>query len=267
MKPSSAVLWTLAVVITLGSAVWQRTTGPTYPARGRVTLGGQPLKLKLLRTHPGAGDLPVRVEAARPDLTGVVAWRRYPTQEAWQALPMQRTGDALEAAIPHQPAAGKVEYQVKLRAGGEEAVFPPRPAVARYRGEVSPFVLVPHVLAMFLGMLGSNKSGLDALFAEPSRRVVWLTCVLIGLGGFLLGPAVQKMAFDAWWTGIPFGYDLTDNKTLIAGAAWAFALWRVLAGRPARVAVAVAAVVTLAVFAIPHSVWGSEIHWEQVKTS
>jgi len=103
VKANNAVLWTLAAAITLGSAVWQRTTGPTYPARGRVTLGGQPLKLKLLRTHPGAGDLPVRVEAARPDLTGVVAWRRYPTQEAWQALPMRRNGDALEAAIHTSP--------------------------------------------------------------------------------------------------------------------------------------------------------------------
>jgi hypothetical protein len=32
-------------------------------------------------------------------------------------------------------------------------------------------------------------------------------------------------------------------------------------GRQARVAVALAAIVTMVVFAIPHSVWGSQAKW------
>jgi len=98
-----------------------------------------------------------------------------------------------------------------------------------------------------------------------------VTFGLIAVGGFILGPIVQKHAFDAYWTGVPFGWDLTDNKTLIAGAFWAVALLALRggkngeAGRGARAAVLVAAVATLAVFAIPHSTWGSEIKWESVQ--
>jgi hypothetical protein len=35
-------------------------------------------------------------------------------------------------------------------------------------------------------------------------------------------------------------------------------------GRPARTAIVLAAVATLIVFAIPHSVWGSEFKWDAV---
>jgi hypothetical protein len=77
----------------------------------------------------------------------------------------------------------------------------------------------------------------------------------------VLGPIVQKLAFGAYWTGIPWGYDLTDNKMLIAGVAWILAAVQLRGGRQARVAVVVATIVTMVVFAIPHSVWGSEAKW------
>ena len=34
-----------------------------------------------------------------------------------------------------------------------------------------------------------------------------MTFGLIAVGGFILGPIVQKNAFDAYWTGIPFGWE------------------------------------------------------------
>ena len=92
----------------------------------------------------------------------------------------------------------------------------------------------------------------------------WTALALLVLGGFVLGPWVQHQAFGAWWTGVPFGFDLTDNKTLVAVAAWAIAARRVRGGRPARVEVTLAALVTLLVFAIPHSVWGTQIEWEKL---
>ena len=126
-------------------------------------------------------------------------------------------------------------------------------------------VLVPHVLCMFLGMLFSTAAALAALAGAPIRRLALATFGLIAVGGFILGPIVQKAAFGAYWTGVPFGWDLTDNKTLLAGLFWAAALVALRGGdgrREARVAVVAAAVATLLVFAIPHSTWGSEIAWE-----
>jgi hypothetical protein len=241
-------------------------SGPTYPVDGEVTLGGRTVAIELTRSHGGAGDQPVRILAPDPEVRGDIAWRRFPTAEAWTDVPLARDGDWLVAALPHQPPAGKLEYQVRLRRGEETATFPPRPAVTRFKGDVPVTVLIPHIAAMFLGMLLSTRAGLEALAAAgrpaPLAR---LALLLIAIGGFILGPWVQKYAFDAWWTGIPFGWDLTDNKTLLAGIAWAWAVWRLRGGRSARGAVVLAAIVTLVVFAIPHSVWGSEIDWSTVE--
>ncbi len=260
-----AVRLGVALLLTLASAVWQRRSGPTYPVRGRVSLGGNTVDVKLTRTHGGPGDQPVRVAAPDAGVSGAVAYRRYPTSDRWTVLPMARAGDDLVAALPHQPPAGKLEYQVRLAKGGETAVFPPRPAVTRFKGDVAAAILVPHVLCMFLAMLLSTAAGLAALAGAPTRRLALATLALIVVGGFVLGPLVQKAAFDAYWTGVPFGWDLTDNKTLVAGLFWAGALLVQRPGHPARVEIMAAAAATLLVFAIPHSTWGSEIRWETVQ--
>ena len=213
-------LWVTAVVITLASAVYQRMSGPTYPVRGSVTLGGEDVRLRLTRTHPGAGD---------------------------------------------QPVAGKLEYQVRLHRGDDVAVFPERPAITRFRNDVPAAVLIPHVLAMFLAMLFSTAAGLSAIGRWPqARREAGICIVLLLLGGFALGPLMQWYGFGAWWTGVPFGWDLTDNKTLVAAVAWLWAAFQMRGGRPARTAIILAALTTLVVFLIPHSVWGSEFKWDSV---
>jgi len=167
--------------------------------------------------------------------------------------------------LPRQPAAGKLEYQVRLHRGAAQAMFPPRPAVIRFKGDVPAVVLVPHIMAMFLGMLFAARAGFEALVGRPRLAPhAWTATVLIAVGGFALGPAVQKFAFDAWWTGVPFGWDLTDNKTLIAGVVWLVALAALRAGRWERGTVVAAGVVTLIVFAIPHSAWGSELKWDRL---
>jgi len=260
------LLWTLAIVVTLGSAVYQRMTGPTYPARGSVALAGEDIRVRLTRTHAGPGNQPVSLTVPDRAVAGEVAWRRFPTADAWQTLPLVRNGDRLDTALPHQPTAGKLEYQVHLRKGSAEAVFPERPAITRFRNEVPTAVLVPHVAAMFLAMLFSTAAGLSALsrHTRASHREARVNAVLLLVGGFVLGPLMQKIAFGDWWTGIPFGWDLTDNKTLFAAVAWAIALLRMRGGREARMEIVLAAVATAVIFAIPHSAWGSELRWDQL---
>ena len=257
--------WLLALLLTLASAVFQRLTGPTHPLRGTVKLGETEVQLRLLRSHGGEGDQPVVVNVADGAVSGSVAWRRFPTNDSFTALPMVRDGDTLRTALPHQPPAGKLEYQVRLVRGGETALFPERPAITRFKGAVSPVVLVPHIVAMFGGMLVANAAGLLALRGEKRLLGVSLVAlVLLALGGLLLGPLVQKAAFGAYWTGWPFGTDLTDNKTAVAVLAWGVAAFRARGGRDARLAVGVAALVTLAVFLVPHSTWGSQIDWSRL---
>jgi hypothetical protein len=256
--------WLLAIGITLASLVWQVVSGPTYPVRGTVRLGGERIAMKLERSHTTATDQPVVVRSSDPALVGEIVWRRYPSSEPWQIISMRREGEELRASLPKQPAAGKLEYQVRLQKDGEDTVFPPRPAVTRFRGQPPAAVLVPHIAAMFLGMLLATRVGIEAL--APRRGVYALACATLGLfvvGGFVLGPLVQHYAFGQWWTGVPFGWDLTDNKTLVAVLIWAFAVWRLRGGRRSRAATLAAAALTLAVFAVPHSTWGSQIDWQE----
>lgn len=257
-------LWTLAIVMTLVTAAYQRMTGPTYPLRGNVVLGGQDLRYRFERSHDTTGDQVVEVQAPDAQVTGTIKWRRYPSSNPYETVTLAREGDRLTVTLPKQPAGGKIEYQVRLQRTSEAVLLPAKPAVTRFKDPVSTSVLIPHVLAMFLGMLWSTRAGLAAVTGGPTRTLTWTALALLVAGGFVLGPMMQQQAFGAWWTGVPFGFDLTDNKTLIAIAAWSIAAWRVGGGRPARVEVTLAALVTLVVFAIPHSVWGTQIEWDAV---
>ncbi|MEO8195221.1 MAG: hypothetical protein ABI689_00715 [Thermoanaerobaculia bacterium] len=266
MKRSHVVLlWLAAMAITVGSAAWQRRTGPTYPVRGTATLSAESIPYRLLRSQNTGEALPVRIRASAA-VTGEVLWRRYPSNEVLRRQELVRHGEELTLDLPAQPPAGKLEYFVHLTNGLESVELPPQTvvprqgAVARFKGAVPAWVLAPHIAAMFFGMLFSNAAALSALARrDQARRQAWVAFVLLAVGGLLLGPAVQKYAFDAWWTGWPFGHDLTDNKTAVAVVAWGIALLLGRGGRPARVAILIAALVTLVVFVVPHSMFGSEL--------
>ncbi|MBI4877207.1 MAG: hypothetical protein HY822_21445, partial [Acidobacteria bacterium] len=92
---------------------------------------------------------------------------------------------------------------------------------------------------------------------------LWTVGFLL-VGGMILGPVVQKYAFDAFWTGWPFGHDLTDNKTAVAFVAWVGAWVASARSRNPRRWMVFAALVTLAVFLIPHSVLGSELDYSKM---
>jgi hypothetical protein len=105
---TAAWLWAFAVLLALGLLAYQRTTGPTYPIRGRVTLGGRTITLRLERSHSGPTDQPVLLLAADTAVHAELRWRRFPTDDPWDTLALQRRGDTLAAELPHQPPAGKL---------------------------------------------------------------------------------------------------------------------------------------------------------------
>jgi hypothetical protein len=256
----TVALWLIALLVTLGSAYYQRATGPTYPLSGTVVLNGTSLAYQLDRSHSGAGDAPVRVRVPRAGATGTLLWRRFRAEEPWVTVPMDRQGDSLVAALPHQLPAGKLEYTVRIVEGEEEVMAPPdRTAVIRFKGDVPAAVLVVHIAAMFGAMLFSTRAALE-VFSKQSKftALTWWTIGGLLLGGLILGPIVQKYAFGAYWTGWPVGTDLTDNKTLIAMIGWLGAALALRTVPRPGVWVVLAALLMLGVFMIPHSLRGSE---------
>lgn len=267
-------IWLITFVLTVVFLVWQKVSGPTYEKRGEVELGGQTIEIELLRTHSINGDLPVTIpvaasDAPASDIEGTVVWRRFPTNEAWQQLPLTYAEGLLRAELPRQPMAGKLEYKVELRRGDAVAVFPPdEAAVARFKGDVPGLLLIFHVTFMVLGMLFSTGAGLDALTggAGALRVLSRLTFAFLFLGGLVLGPVVQKYAFDAFWTGWPLGEDWTDNKLAVGALVWAIAMWATRHAEPGRPRgkwwVVLAMITILVIYSIPHSIHGSTYDYE-----
>jgi len=257
------VLWVIAFLITLAAGVYQRMTGPTYPVSGSSMLDGRPVNFRLERSHTSGEDAVVRVTAPGGDVAGMLQWRRHRSGDAWTQVPMRRDGADLTGSLPSQPPAGKLDYRILLQSGtGGTAIPGPGAVTTRFKGAVPAWLLIPHIIVMFSGMLLSTRAGLEAFRPEPHLRNLSLwTLAVLALGGFLLGPAAQWFAFGKWWTGWPVGTDLTDNKTAVAIVVWLVTAVAVrTARRPALWAVA-AALVTLAVFLIPHSMFGTELDY------
>jgi len=259
------LLWAAALLVTLGAAVYQRATGPTYPVEETVRLGGRETTVVLERSHGGSGPQVVEAPGLSPEAEGELLWRRYPTEDPFTRAPMRREEDRLTGRIPGQPPAGKIEYCLVLREGGETVHVPAdRTVVTRFKGAVPAAVLAPHILLMFAAMLFSNRTVFEAV-RGGTRLFLYahITFFLLLLGGMILGPVVQKYAFGAFWTGFPVGTDLTDNKTLIAFAGWIAAVVALRRRAPAaRWWVLGAALLLFAIYLIPHSMMGSELDWE-----
>ena len=263
----STILWIAAIAITLSSVIYQRMTGPTYPIRGSVEIGGEKIKYKLLTTHETDKDARMEIKVPDAGVAGEIRWKRYKSYDDWQIEPLEREGDNLIVTVPAQPPAGKVEYEVTLRDDtGNLYELSDKPVIIRFKGAVSLYVLVPHIILMFAGMLWATRAGFEAVFrGEKIYSLTLWTTVLIFGGGLVFGPLVQKLAFNEWWTGWPFGHDLTDSKTAFVLIFWIAALWRSRLKGQGRFWIITAAVVTLAIYLIPHSVLGSEIDYTKIQ--
>ncbi|MGC1390567.1 MAG: hypothetical protein WA816_05980 [Bacteroidales bacterium] len=260
------ILWFLAFLITIFAAVYQRMTGPTYPKRINVAVNNSIHELKLVRTM-SLGEKPeVRLDLKDSNITAKLFFKRYRSDNEYQVAEFIYRDDpkhpGFYADVPQQPVAGKLQYYVEITdMNGSKTYLKDSPVVIRFKGDVPAYVLIPHILLMFIAMLFSTLAGLMGVIKYPMYRkyALW-TLILLIAGGMMLGPLVQYFAFHDFWTGIPFGWDLTDNKTLIALIFWILAV--VMNRRTDRpVYTIVAAFVLLLVFSIPHSLFGSELNY------
>ena len=244
----------LALVLTLAAAYYQRKTGPTYPIKGEQSWQGVQIKYTFARSHAGTGDQPVAISVSDTTVKAMVIYRRLNSEDPWTGMVMKKgERGQYSASLPHQPAAGKIEYFILLNKQDRSTVLPGNNSVVtRFKGEVPVAILLPHILFMFLAMLLSNAAGLEALVNGQlmNKFAFWATAGLF-LGGMVLGPIVQKYAFGTYWSGIPFGYDLTDNKTLLSMLVWLIALWKGWSNR-ARRAWIIAAAIIIGVAIIVH---------------
>lgn len=263
-KTKSIVWWVVAIVFTISIAVFQRMTGPTYPVTGKINIAETAIKFKLLRSHVTSTNALITFKEIDTAFTGSLIYRHYKSDEQWTEMPMKRNEmKELVGEIPAQPMAGKLEYKAYLKYKNDSYALNTTPVVIRFTGDVPPLVMIPHILLMFLAMLFSSRTGIEALIkGKNTFKYTIITLVTLFIGGIILGPVVQKYAFGAYWTGWPFGKDLTDNKTLIAFIFWAIAAFVLYRNKAKRTMVVVAAVALLLIYMIPHSMFGSELNYK-----
>ncbi len=258
------LIWIVAFVLTLVFAYYQRVTGPTYPVKDRFSVSGKNFEIVYVRSHNTGSS--ARIEFYMPDTSveGKIFMREYLSGKPYQAVRLVRKGDSLVASLPSLPPAGKYQYYIELYGPNGQIVYSRKkePVVIRFKGEVPASVLIPHILFMFLAIFFGVAAGLLALFDDLSfRKIQWWTLILLLIGGFIFGPIVQKHAFGQYWTGIPYGWDLTDNKTLIMLIAWIVAIWG-NRHESRRWWTVIAAIVQVVVYLIPHSLFGSTLNPE-----
>ena len=286
------LFWILSFLITVFFAVFQRMTGPTYPVKGTFALPRiqSTVNYSLPRSCTiGGHDCLLKIKPKAlfkcPVPPPVVMWKRYKTTDPWSEISFDLKGHPYkeqlwEAVLPDQPPAGKLEYVVRDIAAGARGgcdssrheltrdvkglIIGPESVLVRFKGAVPAYILIPHIILMFLFMLFSVRIFISAAFGlAPVKHSVPATVGFLVLGGFLFGPLTQYYAFGQAWTGFPFGYDLTDNKTLFMLVFWLIALWATLKARAARFWLIAAFLVTAAVYFVPHSMFGSELDYKK----
>jgi hypothetical protein len=271
---SSILLWALAVLITLACFAFQNRTGPTQPLVGDVPTAVGTVNFKFLRSETIGKDLSIMLVDPVPEgISCKVQYRRYKSNDDWSTASMQpgtfefsRRGvsesvSGMGVRLPSlKERAGKYEYFVHIDdgSGSPVSITGDKPIYARYKADVPMWLLLLHIIVVFLSMMLALRTVLEALIDGAYKWMIWATIVSLLFGAFLLGPMVQWYAFGVWWSGVPFGYDWTDNKVLVELVFWLPALFLNLGKRRSRGPVYLAGVITLFVFFIPHSLFGSE---------
>ncbi|PLX06610.1 MAG: hypothetical protein C0596_14915 [Marinilabiliales bacterium] len=259
-----ALVWIIAVIITLGASYYQRISGPTYPMKISDITGDANYSSKLIRSSETGEYAHVIIDESSAFDKVLLVYSKYPGEFKNDTIHVKNTGGLWEAYLPDQPPAGKLKYYVVLFSNGEEIWSnKDNPAIIRFKDPVPIGVLIPHVLAMLTAMLFSMVTLFMIILKKGNyKRMSYLTVAVLLVGGFILGPIMQNYAFGEFWTGWPNVHDFTDNKTLIAFLIWVIAMI-INFKKDRKWAIIVASVSMLIVFSIPHSMGGSEYNYEE----
>jgi len=206
------------------------------------------------------------------------------SEGGYSSLPMiskPENPQTYSAKIPSQPKGKRGYYYIKVRDNsGNEITLPEEvetenpPFMIKFKGKVSPLILVLHVFSMFAAMFFSWMAFFYAWEVMKGRKFLnqlglssLMALIFVFLGGFPLGFSVAYQTFGQAWGGIPYGWDITDNKTLIILIFWLVLVW-LLKGtifkkdenknltNPKKIAIwaIIFFILTVLVYLIPHSI-------------
>ncbi len=262
-KIKTVTLWIISFIIMIGSSIYQRMTGPTHPLPVELEIEDTVYHFKLIRSHGGEGNAQIVLQIPDTSIKGIMAYKPLNSITNWIRDSLTRSGNSLIAHLPHQPPAGTLQYEINLIKNNRIYPLSTKPVKIRFKGDVPAYILIPHILLMFVAMLFSLRAGFEALVkGNNTYRLALFSTIFLTVGGLVFGPLVQKFAFGQYWTGWPIGQDLTDNKTIAAIILWFIATLQLKKNPSNRLWPILAAIFTFFIFLIPHSVWGSQFDYQ-----
>ncbi|HCV15901.1 MAG TPA: hypothetical protein DF637_06180, partial [Rikenellaceae bacterium] len=191
------LFWFAAIVITLSAVVYQRVTGPTNPKRVSFEFDGTSYKSKLTRSlettvtlDEAKGDyltlnktstMKIKVSPSNENFEIDVMYRIYPGNDTLKAAEVVKESDGYIVIFPSQPPAGKIEYKVSIYDSANSKVLFDDTVRMRFKSPVPAYVLIPHILLMFIGMLLSNYTGIIA-FVNREKALRYAIYVMIAIG-------------------------------------------------------------------------------------
>lgn len=250
------LLWSIAFIITAVSAVFQIITGPSYPKSGVVSFEGKQINYKFERSHSSSSNCLVEIKTNDPLIQGTLKWRsNYKELDPFDSVEMSGK-EILRAELPAQVPLKKLQYFIRLHKGTLTAMVPAEaPIIIRFKGDVPLIILIPHIFAMFFAMMLSTRTALEIFQEKPKiESLAFWTVITLLIGGFVLGFLMNYFAFNKIWEGLPFGNDITNNKTLIAFAGWGLAYFMIKKDAAPKLFAVLAALIMFIIYSIPHSV-------------
>ena len=269
--------WLLAIVITIVAVIYQRKTGPTYDKKLSVNVNDTRYEVKLVRSIEIGSNTEVKLAIDDKTIAARLFYKQFMSDDPYQSVDFEYKEKPVDsylmnkvfkitedkgwfAPVPEQPAAGKIQYYFEVTdSKGTKMYMNKTPVVIRFKGAVPSSVLAPHIFFMFFAMLLGNLAGIMAIFKHQRYKFyTTITLITLLIGGMILGPIVQLYAFGEAWAGVPFAWDLTDNKTLVAFIFWILAV-AMNRKKERPVFTIVASIVMLIIYSIPHSMYGSQL--------
>jgi len=280
----------ICIVLTIGLFLFSLYIGPNKPYIVEGKLGAISLEHTAPRgaTYAIPGDRDKTEEEirklgavtleviARPapgknEEIPLVLQGRVQGEKRWEVFPasgreVRADGSAvLFYTVPGFPWTTRVEYRfVTPAARGTRVVLvrdDGKPMLLKFKGPVPAGVLIPHIILMFAAVCllmmamwaaAGTICGRDVPSAPRLARWAWYSMFL---GGVPFGMAMNYYAFDVFWEAVPFGRDITDNKTQVALVFWGLAAVFLTRrpGKQAGIFALAAGFLSLAMYLIPHS--------------
>lgn len=185
------------------------------------------------------------------------------------SVPNQGRGTEFSYRFQLEDASGRVLATIPV----EQSRDKPKQLWFRFEGPRSAILLIAHIACMFGSFLlmvmviltAFEDIKNQAVRIRLGKQTLWATIILF-LGTFPIGIWLEYQVYATYWTGIPFGRDITDSKALVIFIYWLVMLYLlkgsalsndprrdVVGPTTARWMVIVGVGLSLALYLVPHS--------------